>query len=93
MTGGKVVVKANGEVNTIDAITASDGLSIAIETNGNVGTVISSDDSIVSSGNVTFTNPNDVAYGFAGVGIENSPYLISNLDQLLLIDNNNDKTL
>lgn len=85
LTTGKVVVKANGEVNTIDATKATDS-SIDVETNGIVGAVISNSQDIVTSGNVTVTKPDSIVSGFAGgVGTEDSPYLISSVDQWMQI--------
>lgn len=78
---GKVVVKSNGEVNTIDAREAVEGSAIEVETNGTVGAIISETQDIVTGGNVTVTNPSDVADGFAGgIGTEKSPYLINSIE-------------
>ena len=83
---GKVVVKANAEVNTIDAADATDDSSINVETSGVVGAVISSKENIVTGGNIAVTNPGNVVAGFAGgVGTEASPYLINDGEQFLNI--------
>ena len=88
---GKVVVKANAEVNAIDAASATNGSSINVETSGIVGAVIVKGDgenvSIDSSLNDVKVEYNESTNGLfaGGVGTETSPYLISNESEFLNI--------